>query len=102
MPAVDRSLLVSDLVVRNQSISLAVVPERSRSLTGDLDDYSSTLFQLWRSNRTQVEEFNEKKDTGTDVMSTLDELGFELLLPPYVCFTHRPNTEVAPFSAPRE
>ena len=35
-------------VVRNQSTNLvAVLAERSRSLTGDLDDYTSTLFQLW-------------------------------------------------------
>ena len=49
------------------------------------------------------EEFNEKKDAGTDVMSALDELGFERYCCRRMFVSHIDLiTEVAPFSAPRE
>ena len=56
----------------------------------------SLIAQKW-------EEFNEKKDAGTDVMSALDELGFERYCCRRMFVSHIDLiTEVAPFSAPRE
>ena len=49
------------------------------------------------------EEFNEKKEAGTDVMTALDELGFDLYCCRRMFVSHIDLiSEVAPFSAPRE
>ncbi|DAC39516.1 MAG TPA: DNA-directed RNA polymerase subunit N [Candidatus Poseidoniales archaeon] len=49
------------------------------------------------------EEFNEKKKAGTDVMTALDELGFDLYCCRRMFVSHIDLiSEVAPFSAPRE
>jgi DNA-directed RNA polymerase subunit N (RpoN/RPB10) len=49
------------------------------------------------------EEFNEKKDAGTDIMSALDEIGIERYCCRRMFVSHIDLIrEVAPFSAPRE
>ena len=73
----DRSLLVNDHVVRNRSTNLDVVlAERSRNLTGDLDDYTIRCFSCGLIAH-KWEEFNEKKDAEQTSAAALDELGFE-------------------------
>ena len=47
--------------------------------------------------------FNEKKNAGSDVMTALDELGFDLYCCRRMFVSHIDLiSEVAPFSAPRE
>ena len=49
------------------------------------------------------EEFNEKKNAGTDAMTALDELGIERYCCRRMFVSHiELIEEVAPFSAPRE
>ena len=51
----------------------------------------------------KLEEFNEKKDAGIDVMTALDEIGLERYCCRRMYVSHiELVTEVAPFSAPRQ